>query len=79
MANTSFADTDITYSDGQTNKLKPPDEIYTNGFKPPVRNSDGSVMKGDPLAANHLNYILNDLYAQITALEVRIAALETPP
>lgn len=69
MADTSFAANDVTYSDGQENRVRPPDEIFANGFKPPVRNPDGSVSKGDPLAANHLNYILNDIYARLNDLE----------
>ncbi|WP_158782513.1 phosphoglycolate phosphatase [Pantoea sp. BAV 3049] len=71
MADSSFSDTDVTYPDGQSNRVRPPDEIFSAGFKPPVKNSDGTVQKGDVLAANHLNYILHDLYARIAALEAK--------
>lgn len=71
MADKTFAGTNVTFADKQVNKVRPPDEIFATGFKPPVKNPDGSVTKGDPLAANHLNYILNDLYARIAALEAK--------
>lgn len=71
MADKTFAATVVTYVDGQENKVRPPDEIFATGFKPPVKNADGSVTKGDPLSANHLNYILNDIYARIAALEAK--------
>lgn len=61
----SFANTDRVYSDGQRNKEAIPDEITTYGFKPPVRLPDGSIEAGDYLAANHLNFILNDIYKRI--------------
>ncbi|WP_255354051.1 hypothetical protein [Enterobacter sp. BIDMC87] len=41
MAITSFADTDVTYADGQKNKEPVPDEILASGFVPPVRMPDG--------------------------------------
>lgn len=69
MADNSFAATNVTYADEQSNRVRPPDEIFSAGFKPPVKNDDGTITKGDALAANHLNYILNDLYARIAALE----------
>lgn len=71
MADNSFAGTDVTYPDNQSNRVRPPDEIFSVGFKPPVKNPDGSVSKGDSLAANHLNYILHDLYSRIAALEAK--------
>jgi len=76
MAITSFAATDVTYSDGQNNKEPVPDEILASGFVPPVRMPDGSISAGSKLAANHLNTILNDLYAQISELKSRIETLE---
>ena len=63
MAITSLADTDVTYADGQKNK-------------DPVRMPDGSISAGSKLAANHLNTLLNDLYAQIADLKARVTALE---
>lgn len=76
MAIPSFANTDVTYPDGQSNKEHIPDEILDKGFVPPVRMPDGSISAGSKLAANHLNTLLNDLYAQIADLNARIAALE---
>lgn len=62
----SFAATDRDYSDGQSNREVVPEEIRVYGFKPPVRMPDGTLQLGDYLAANHLNYILNDLYSQLS-------------
>lgn len=76
MAITSFADTDVNYADGQKNKEPIPDEILASGFVPPVRMPDGSISAGSKLAANHLNTLLNDLYAQIADLKARVTALE---
>lgn len=58
----SFANVDVNYPDGQTNKTVVPAEIQARGFKPPVRTASGELVKGDNLAANHLNFILNDIY-----------------
>lgn len=76
MALNSFAAQDLKYSDGQNNKEAIPDEIVEYGFKPPVRAADGTVQVGDKLTANHLNYLLNDLYSQISELKSRISTLE---
>ncbi|MET5573161.1 phosphoglycolate phosphatase [Klebsiella aerogenes] len=76
MALNSFAAQDLKYSDGQNNKETIPDEIVEYGFKPPVRAADGTVQVGDKLTANHLNYLLNDLYSQISELKSRISTLE---
>ena len=76
MAITSFADTDVTYADGQKHKEPIPDEILASGFVPPVRMPDGSISAGSKLAANHLNTLLNDLYAQIADLKARVTVLE---
>lgn len=61
----SFSNEDRQYSDGQNNREPIPDEIIAYGFKPPVKLPDGSIEVGDFLAANHLNYIFNDLYAKL--------------
>lgn len=76
MAITSFANTDVSYPDGQSNKEPIPNEILDKGFVPPVRMPDGSISAGSKLAANHLNTLLNDLYAQIAELKSRVAELE---
>lgn len=62
----SFANSNITYDDGQLNREPVPEEIVVYGFKPPIRLPDGSIQEGDYLSANHLNYILNDLYKQLS-------------
>ena len=46
MAITSFANTDVSYPDGQSNKEPIPDEILDKGFVPPVRMPDGSISAG---------------------------------
>lgn len=61
----SFANSDITYDDGQLNREPVPEEIVVYGFKPPIRLPDGSIQEGDYLSANHLNYLLNDIYKKI--------------
>ncbi|EPK1682140.1 phosphoglycolate phosphatase [Klebsiella aerogenes] len=76
MALNSFAAQDLKYSDGQNNKENIPDEIVEYGFKPPVRAADGTVQVGDKLPANYLNYLLNDLYSQISELKSRVSTLE---
>lgn len=77
MTINSFAETDVTYSDGQKNKEPIPDEILASGFVPPVRMPDGSISSGSKLAANHLNTLLNDLYSQVSELKNRLAKLES--
>lgn len=62
----SFANTDVDYPDGQSNRVVVPAEIQARGFKPPVRTASGELEKGDSLAANHLNYILNDIYKKFS-------------
>lgn len=62
----SFANTDVDYPDGQSNRVVVPAEIQARGFKPPVRTASGELEKGDSLAANHLNYILNDIYKKLS-------------
>lgn len=76
MAITSFAATDVTYADGQNNKEPVPDEILASGFVPPVRMPDGSISAGSKLAANHLNTLLNELFAQNSELKTQIEALQ---
>ncbi|QDH45698.1 structural protein [Pantoea phage vB_PagM_AAM37] len=66
----SFANVDVNYPDGQTNKTVVPAEIQARGFKPPVRSTDGTLEPGSNLAANHLNYILNDIYNQLQAVNL---------
>lgn len=58
----SFANGNVTSSDGRKNKEAVPDEIFARGFVPPVPTPDGSWQAGDELPANWLNWLLNDLY-----------------
>lgn len=44
------------------NREIPPEEIFEYGFVPPVQTPDGQWQAGDELAANWLNWLLNDLY-----------------
>lgn len=60
----SFASQDRVYDDGQENKVAIPEEIQQFGFKPPVRLASGELTVGDSLTANHLNFLLNDLYSK---------------
>lgn len=68
----SFASKDIQYPDGQPNKVVVPAEIQESGFKPPVRASNGELILGDALSANHLNYILNDIYNKLSKSRVLV-------
>lgn len=72
----SFASNDVQYSDLQTNKSPVPDEILANGFKPPIVTPNGTIQYGDPLAAQHLNYLLNEIFNRLTSIENRLTALE---
>lgn len=65
----SFADNNVQYSDLQSNKAEIPEEILANGFKPPIMTENGTVQYGDPLSAQHLNYLLNEIFKRLTALE----------
>jgi len=74
----SFANTSREYSDGQKNIEPIPDEIQAYGFKPPVKLPDGNIEEGDYLAANHLNFLLNDLYKKLSSALVVIESGGTP-
>ncbi|MBV4411839.1 phosphoglycolate phosphatase [Enterobacteriaceae bacterium YMB-R22] len=65
----SFAENNVHYSDLQVNKADIPQEILANGFKPPIKMPDGSVQQGDPLTAQYLNYMLNEIFSRLSALE----------
>lgn len=70
----SFAAQDLQFDDGQNNKEPIPDEIQQYGWRPPVRAQDGSIIAGHKLTANHLNYIINDLYAQLAELKSKVGS-----
>lgn len=73
----SFASELVTYVDGQLSREAVPAEIIAKGFKPPVLLPDGSIEDGDHLSANHLNYILNDIYAQLASAKVAVSRTGT--
>lgn len=60
---TDFAATAKTYPDGQTNTVTIPAATMASGFKPPVRNADGSITPGDPVTAQDINSLFKLAYA----------------
>lgn len=60
-----FAVTDITYPDGQLNKVAPSAAQISDGFK-----FETPTAEGDYFTANKFNWLLNDLYKQ-AGYEVR--------
>lgn len=64
-----FAANNIQYPDLQPNKAALSDEILANGFKPPIITQNGTVQYGDPLSAQHLNYLMNEIFNRLTAIE----------
>lgn len=57
---TTFAETLITYSDGQNNTEPPPESIMMNGWEPKQQGK-----RGMPLAANWLNWLFRDVFRKI--------------
>jgi hypothetical protein len=57
---TTFAETFISYDDGQQNVNQPPDAIMNTGFVPATANS-----RGQPLPAQWINWIINRLFKHI--------------
>jgi hypothetical protein len=53
----SFAESVISYSDGQTNASQPPDATIASGFIP-----EQSSARGQPLPAGWLNWLLRTLF-----------------
>ena len=72
----SFAANTVVYPDLQNNRAIPPDEILANGFVPPVKMTDGTTQKGSNFPAQYANYLFNELFARITALEQEINVLK---
>lgn len=72
----SWAATDVTYDgpNGATipGKEEPLAEMQAVGFVPTYFDINGNVVFGDGLTAQHMNFILNDLYAKYTALLARV-------
>lgn len=67
--NTSFAEKDVVYSDGQINVMPLPEAIMANGFIPETRDAPGM-----PLAAQHLNWLFRDLYRRANQLDQLLPA-----
>lgn len=56
----TFAETLVTYPDAQTNVNQPPDTTLANGFIP-----ETSDARGQPLAAQWLNYLFRTLFRYV--------------
>lgn len=57
---TTFAESLVTYPDAQTNVLAPPDSVFINGFVPETAGA-----RGQPLAAQWLNYLFRTLFRYV--------------
>lgn len=57
---TTFAETFVSYSDGQQNVNQPPDAVMANGFVPAT-----STSRGMALPAQWLNYLFNRVFKYI--------------
>lgn len=75
----SWAASDTTYPSQNAdtpNKEAPTDEMVAVGFAPTYLDKNGNLVVGDPLTAQHINYLFNDLYSKLSAAQARIAELE---
>ncbi|HEY3591913.1 MAG TPA: phosphoglycolate phosphatase [Buttiauxella sp.] len=75
----SWADSDKSYPSlnaDTPNKQEPSQEMQAAGFVPTYMDRGGNLVTGDPLTAQHMNYILWDLYGKYQAALARIEALE---
>lgn len=75
----SWAENDTTYPSlnaDTPNKAEPPEEMQSVGFVPTYIDVAGNLVTGDALTAQHINFILNDLYRKYSAALARIAELE---
>lgn len=57
---TTFAETVVNYTDGQTNVLQPPDATIGNGFIP-----EQAATRGQPLPAQWLNWLFRQAFRLI--------------
>lgn len=55
-----FAESTVNYGDGQTNVNQPPQSVLQNGFIPQT-----ATARGQPLAAQWLNWIIRTLFRYI--------------
>ena len=76
----SWAEDDVTYPSlnaDTPNKQEPAQEMQASGFVPTYMDKGGNLVVGDALTAQHMNYLLCDLYRKYTAALARIQALES--
>lgn len=65
----NFAEINVSYPDGQQGVGKPPSAIIQNGFIPAT-----ALSRGQPLPAQWINWLLNNLYRHINRDKVSNAA-----
>ncbi|WP_454889515.1 phosphoglycolate phosphatase [Serratia quinivorans] len=81
----SWAESDISYpsQNAETpNKQEPSQEMQATGFVPTYIDTAGNLVIGDAITAQHMNFILCDLFRKYRALLQRVATVEgggTPP
>ena len=66
---TSFAETPVSYPDGQQNVGQPPDAILSNGFIPSIAGN-----RGQPLAAQWLNWLFQKVFRLVNRDKVSDAS-----
>ena len=66
----TFAGTDISYPDGQVNRSEPGASVMAGGFLPQI-----SGAPGQPLPAQHLNYLFHKAFDRINALAAEVTRL----
>lgn len=73
----SFAEIEITFSDGQLNVVAPPDTLLAQGFRPATKDpKTGIINKGQELPAAWFNWIIRELLRNQRELLERIELLE---
>ncbi|CNH53532.1 hypothetical protein [Yersinia pekkanenii] len=75
----SWAEDDVTYPSNNAdvpNKTEPKQELQATGFAPTYIDSGGNLVIGDGVTAQHMNYIICDLYRKYRELRDRIQVLE---
>lgn len=75
----SWAESDVSYPSlnaDTPNKQEPPQEMQTSGLVPTYMDKAGNLVIGDALTAQHMNYLLWDLYRKYSAALLRIEQLE---
>ena len=75
----SWAESDISYPSlnaDTPNKSETPAEMQAAGFAPTYMDKAGNLVIGDPLTAQHMNFLLCDLYRKYKDALARIAVLE---